>query len=70
VRNRLAQVGWFTLLAEWCLHRCDSGDKCQSGDRAPERSRGTILAVGIDVSATSTSYLDLATEAAGAFARD
>jgi hypothetical protein len=51
-----------------CIGR-DSGDNVSQEYKAPGAFKGgTILGVGIDVS--EESYLDLHTEAAGAFARD
>jgi arylsulfatase len=64
-----AQVGKFTLSGDGlCIGR-DSGDNVSQDYKAPGTFKGgTILGVGIDVS--EESYLDLETEAAGAFARD
>jgi arylsulfatase len=64
-----AQVGKFTLSGDGlCIGR-DSGDNVSQDYTAPGTFKGgTILGVGIDVS--EESYLDLETEAAGAFARD
>ena len=64
-----AQVGKFTLSGDGlCIGR-DSGDNVSQDYKAPGTfTGGTILGVGIDVS--GQSYLDLETEAAGAFARD
>jgi arylsulfatase len=64
-----AQVGKFTLSGDGlCIGR-DSGDNVSQEYKAPGTFKGgTILGVGIDVS--GESYLDLETEAAGAFARD
>jgi arylsulfatase len=64
-----AQVGKFTLAGDGlCIGR-DSGDNVSQEYKAPGTFKGgTILGVGIDVS--EESYLDLETEAAGAFARD
>jgi arylsulfatase len=64
-----AQFGKFTLAGDGlCIGR-DSGDNVSQDYKAPATfTGGTILGVGIDVS--EESYLDLETEAAGAFARD
>src|SRR5499427_8903470 len=64
-----AQVGKFTLAGDGlCIGR-DSGDNVSQEYKAPGTFKGgTILGVGIDVS--EESYLNLETEAAGAFARD
>jgi arylsulfatase len=64
-----AQVGKFTLSGDGlCIGR-DSGDNVSQDYKSPGTFKGgTILGVGIDVS--DESYLDLETEAAGAFARD
>jgi arylsulfatase len=64
-----AQVGKFTLSGDGlCIGR-DSGDNVSQEYKSPGTFKGgTILGVGIDIS--KESYLDLETEAAGAFARD
>jgi arylsulfatase len=64
-----AQVGKFTLSGDGLCVGRDSGDNVSQEYKAPGTFKGgTILGVGVDVS--GESYLDLETEAAGAFARD
>jgi hypothetical protein len=64
-----AQVGKFTLSGDGLCVGRDGGDNVSQGFKAPGTFKGgTILGVGIDVS--EETYIDLETEAAGAFARD